>query len=274
MARHHEPYRIYRAALHLYPKAHREAYGEQILQTLEDILADQPNGFSRFVVWLRVICELPINVIQENSNNIGETGMSKLSKVTNKQLMYGALALLVVVGYIAMGIIWRHQRMQINALDAYVQTVSENQFATNGNGYNDVTIIPSEAAVYMPLAKLKLPATTPNEKLVYNYQEEHMVEGLKKVFPAELSISTHGLSTSNFSSTKQFDCSQVAYADFVTPSYPINPKWKLDGSVKLDDNRTMNIYYAPNVPGCDQAWKANKIDSKAIADSLLQAVSY
>ncbi len=266
--------RVYRAALHLYPKAHREAYGEQMAQTLEDILAEQPDRLNRFIVWVRVACELPINVVEENSNNIGEVSMNKLTKVSNKQLMYGVLVALVVIGYGAMAMIWHHQRLQIKSLNQYVQTVTDTQVATSGGDYTAVTIIPSENAVYMPLGRLKLEASTLNQKLVYDYQEAHSVEGIKKVFPAELSISTHHLSTNSFSTTRQFDCSEVVYADFVTKSYPTNPKWKSDGSVKLDDGRTMNVYYAPSTPGCEQAWKISGIDSKAIADSLLKATSY
>lgn len=245
-----------------------------MVQTLEDILAEQPNRFSRFIVWLRVICELPINIVEENSNAMGEISVNKLPKVTNRQLLYGALAVLVIVGYVAMGLMWRHQRIENKNLNQHLQTINDNQVATNGGVYTAVTIIPSENSVYLPLAKLKLPATTLNEKLVYNYQEERTVTGSSKTFPAELDISTHSLSTNNFSSTRQFDCSQVVYADFVTPSYPMNPKWKSDGSVTLADGRVMNVYYAPSIPGCQQAWHDNNIDSKAIADSLKQAVSY
>jgi len=245
-----------------------------MVQTLEDILAGQPSSVGRCMVWLRVMCELPLNVIEENSNNAEGISMNKLTKITNKQLMYGALAALVVCGYVTMGVVWHHQRNQINSLNQYVQTVSENQTAQNGGGYIASTIIPSENAVYLPLANLKLHATTLTEKFVYDYQDEHTIEGSKKVFPAELNVSLHSLSTSNFSTTKQFDCSQVAYADFVTPSYPVNPRWKLDGNVKLTDGRTMNVYYAPHIPGCDQTWKANDVDSKAVADALLKAASY
>lgn len=274
MARHHKHLRLYRIALRLYPKAHREAYGDQMVQTLEDILADQPNSLSRFIVWIRVMCELPVNIVEENSNTMGEISMNKLAKMTNRQLLYGLLAVLVIVGYIIMGAIWRHQRMQINSLNQYVQTVTTNQSAMYGGDYMAPSIIPSENSVYLPLAKLKLPATIANEKLVYNYQDARTVEGSKKVFPAQLSISTHSLSKSNFSSTNQFDCSEVVYADFVTPSYPMNPQWKLSGRIKLEDGRTMNVYYAPSIPGCNATWKANGIDSKVIANALLDAVSY
>jgi hypothetical protein len=275
MSKPHESYKIYRASLHLYPKSHRKEYGPQMVQTLDDILSEQQGRYERFAVWLRVYCELPINIIEENLNSMGGMSVNKLTKISNRQLIYGVLAVLVIGSYVATAIIWRHQRTEVNTLNAQLQNVSDNQVARNSGSYNDVTIIPSENAVYFPLAKLKLPATVLNEGLVYSYADPYTVPGGKKVFPAELRISTHFLSVNNYSTTRQFDCTQVAYADFATPSYPLNPMWKSDGSTKLADGRTMNVYYAPNgISGCKQAWQLSNIDSKAIADSLKEAVSY
>lgn len=245
-----------------------------MVQTLDDILADQQSGYARFIVWLRVVCELPINITEEYIHSMGEISVNKLAKISNRQLLYAALALLLLGSYAATAVIWHHQRNEVTALTNQLQTVSENQVATNGGSYNAVTIIPSENAVYLPLAKLKLSASTLNEGLVYSYAPEHTVSGIKKTFPAQLDISSHDLAVNDYSTTKQFDCSQVVYADFVSPSYPMNPMWKSDGSVKLTDGRTMNIYYAPSISGCKQAWQTSGIDSKAIADSLKQAVSY
>jgi hypothetical protein len=274
MSKPHESYRVYRALLHLYPKSHRRAYGRQMVQTLDDILSEQEGRYGRFTVWLRVFFELPINIIEENLNSRGDMSVNKLTKISNRQLIYMVLAILVIGSYVGMAIIWRHQRTEVNSLNAQLQTVSDNQVARNGGSYNDVTIIPSEDAVYFPLAKLKLPATILNEGLVYNYANPYTVPGSKKVFPAQLNISTHFLAVNNYSTTRQFDCSQVAYADFVTPSYALNPMWKSDGNVKLSDGRTMNVYYATSIPGCKQAWQLSNVDSKAIADSIKQAVSY
>jgi hypothetical protein len=274
MSKPHEPYRVYRALLHLYPRSHREAYGRQMVQTLDDILSEERSARGRFIVWLRVTWELPINIIEENIHNTGGISVNKLTKVSNRRLViYAALALLIAGSYAVMAVIWQHQRRQINTVNTELQTLSDNQHAASAGTYKAVTIIPGEA-VYMPLAKLKIPDTTLNEGLVYDYQPDRTVPGLTKVFHAEVSVSTHDLAVNNYSTTRQFDCSQVAYADFVTPSYPVNPKYKSNGSVKLADGRTMNIYYAPSIPGCDQAWQTSNVDPKAIADSLKAAASY
>ena len=273
MPRQHEPYKAYRAALHLYPKSHQKAFGKQMVQTLDDMLSDQKTRSGRSTVWLRLLFELPINIIEENLSSVGGISVNKLTRITNKQYLYIVLALLVIGSYLIVGLVWRHERSEINSLNNQLQTVSENQRATNGGNYNTVTIIPSENTVYLPLARLKLSATVLNEQLVYSYTDAYKIPREKKVFPAELDISTHDLAVNDYP-TRQFDCSQVVYADFVTPSYPLNPMWKLDGNITLTDGRTMNVYYAPSIPGCKNAWQISNINSKAIADSLKQAVSY
>ncbi len=249
MSTQHEKYRIYQACLHLYPKQHRQAYGQQMVQTLDDILSDQNSNFGRFAVWLKVSIELPINAFEENISNIGEISVNKLTKITAKQYTYAASALLIIGSLVLLGISALTQRSQIKSLNQYIDTVSQNQHATSGGTYTAASIVPSENSVYLPLAKLKLPATDINESLVYTYAPAHKVSGIKKLFNAELNVSTHDLTVNNFASA-QFDCSQVASADFVTPSYPANPMWKSDGSVKLSDGRTMNVYYAPSISGC------------------------
>src|SRR4051812_41126188 len=99
MSQSHEPYKIYRVALRLYPKSHREIYGQQMVQTLDDMLSEQQSRYGRFTVWLRVICELPINIIEENFNNMGEVSVNKLTKISNRQLIYAVLAVLVIGSY-------------------------------------------------------------------------------------------------------------------------------------------------------------------------------
>lgn len=273
MSKQHEKYKLYQTLLHLYPKQHREAYGQQMVQTLDDILSDQHSSFGRFAVWLKVGVELPINAFEENISGIGEISVNKLTKITAKQYMYGTYAILLIGSYLLISVGYFMQRSQIRALNQSIEITNQNQRATSGGDYNAVSIVPSENAVYLPLAKLKLSATEINESLVYTYSPVHKLPGLKKQFNAQLGISTHDLSVNNFSAA-QFDCSQVVYADFGAPSYPVNPMWKSDGSTKLTDGRIMNIYYTPSIPGCHPAWAMNNIDSKVIADSLKQAVSY
>lgn len=245
-----------------------------MLQTLDDMLADQKDRYGRGAVWLRIAWELPVNIIEEHIHNKGEISVNKLSNIRTQTLVYAVLAVFIIGGFIASGLLWRQQRQQIASLKSEVRTLSDVQAASYGGSYYAATIAPSEKAVYLPLANLKLPATQLSQTLVYDYEPEHKEPGIERVFNAQLSISTHALSNNHHSTTRQFDCSEVVYADFVTPSYPMNPKWKLSGKATLADGRTMNVYYAPSIPGCDVTREMNGVDPGAIAQALLQASSY
>jgi hypothetical protein len=273
MSKQHEKYKLYRIFLYLYPKQHRRIYGKQMVQTLDDFLSDQDSDLGRFAIWIKVAVELPINALEENISSMGEISVNKLTKISAKQYLYGAFTILLIGSYVLTTASYLKQHSQIETLNKSIEITSQNQRATSGGGYNAVSIIPNENAVYMPLGNLKLSATELNESLVYTYTPDHKVSGIDKTFNAKLAISTHDLSVNNYPSA-QFDCSEVVYADFVTPSYSVNPTWKSNGNVKLADGRTMNLYYAPSIAGCEQSWTMNNIDSKAIADSLKQAVSY
>ena len=197
-----------------------------------------------------------------------------MKKLKPRYYIYALLLLLTLGSYVTVWALWRHQRTEISSLNNQIITLTENQAATQGSTYYDATISPGENAVYLPLAKLKLPDSAQSESLVYTYTPSYTIPHDSKVFPATLSISTHDLAANAASSTQQFDCSEVAYTDFVTPSYPVNPMWKSDGSIKLADGRTMNIYYAPSIPGCTGAWRLSNINSKAIGDLLKESRSY
>jgi hypothetical protein len=197
-----------------------------------------------------------------------------MKKMKPRHYVYVTLLLLIILSYTGTLVLWHHQRGEIRSLNTQITTLTSNQAASQGSTYYDVTISPVDKSVYMPLANLKLSATPLNESLVYTYTGPYTISGDKKVFPANLSLSTHELAANAVSTTQQFDCSQIVYADFVTPSYPVNPMWKSDGSTKLADGRIMNVYYAPSIPGCQASWKLNNINSKDIADSLKEATSY
>lgn len=197
-----------------------------------------------------------------------------MRKLQPRHYVYAILLLLIVISYASIVVLWHHQRGEIRSLNSRLNTLARNQAASQGSTYNEVTISPVDKSVYLPLANLKLPATTLNEGLVYAYTGPYTTNSDKKVFPARLSLSTHDLAANAASTTQQFDCSQAVYADFATPSYPINPMWKSDGSTKLADGRTMNVYYAPDIPGCQASWRLNNVNSKDIADSLKEATSY
>ena len=57
---------IYNQLLRLYPREYREHFAPQMLQTLGDMLDDQPSHFGRIGIWMRVIMDLPMSVMRQN----------------------------------------------------------------------------------------------------------------------------------------------------------------------------------------------------------------
>jgi hypothetical protein len=72
---------LYRQLLMLYPKQYRSQYDEQMLQTLTDMLADQPTRADRAKVWLRAGMDLQQNLLIQNIRNIGENYMNIIIKI-------------------------------------------------------------------------------------------------------------------------------------------------------------------------------------------------
>jgi hypothetical protein len=66
-----------------------------MVQTLADMLDDQPNSSGRLTVWLRASTELPVGITQQNITSAGET-MNKLATISNKRLAVGAGAVVVL----------------------------------------------------------------------------------------------------------------------------------------------------------------------------------
>lgn len=57
---------VYGALLFLYPKPYRKKYGNQILQTVEDMLEDEPQTLRRLRIQLREIVVLPGNAFEQH----------------------------------------------------------------------------------------------------------------------------------------------------------------------------------------------------------------
>jgi hypothetical protein len=96
-------YPVYRLFLRLYPRTYRQEYGDQMVQTLQDMLDNCETPQSRALVWLRVSLEMPLSALQENISNGGEKGMKKLAFTSDKRLRRDigfiiAAILIVVIG--------------------------------------------------------------------------------------------------------------------------------------------------------------------------------
>jgi hypothetical protein len=88
---------LYKHALVLYPKQYRAAYGEQMVQTLEDMLADMPSRKAKTAFWLRTGFDLQRSLIEQNIRNIGETYMG----TTNRLLACAAWIAVAAVAIVA-----------------------------------------------------------------------------------------------------------------------------------------------------------------------------
>jgi|GEM_PF-2720969 len=91
-------FRIYRRLLNLYPAAFRREYGEQLLQTIADMVDDAPSPAERFAVWLRISLDFPLTVCKEHFQVIGDRMKAKKQQgVGRVTLISTALFLLPII---------------------------------------------------------------------------------------------------------------------------------------------------------------------------------
>ena len=93
-------HRVYRALLRLYPKAHRHEYGELMVQTFDDLLSENTGAGHAAAIWLRVVGELPSNIVQEHIHNLEGKKMSDFRP--NKRMVITTSA--VVVSLVGLGV--------------------------------------------------------------------------------------------------------------------------------------------------------------------------
>jgi hypothetical protein len=62
----------YRKLLQLYPANYRKRYGDQMLQTLADMLDDAPTRAQKLTVWSRVAFDTPVSVAKQQLIYTGE----------------------------------------------------------------------------------------------------------------------------------------------------------------------------------------------------------
>lgn len=83
----------YEKLLKLYPKAYRDKYGAEMLQTLEDMLDDQPSSSGRAMVWLRTCLDLPLNVLNQNTLAIGDNFIKETPDYIKQNGIFAGLLL-------------------------------------------------------------------------------------------------------------------------------------------------------------------------------------
>jgi len=62
---------VYSRLLRLYPVPYRKRYGEQMLQTLADMLDASPSVTYKAAVWMQVLFDLPVSVARQQLSFVG-----------------------------------------------------------------------------------------------------------------------------------------------------------------------------------------------------------
>ncbi len=91
-------FKVYAKLLYLYPSGYRKQYGEQLLQTVADMVDDAPSTYERFIVWLRIGLDLPVTACKEHFQIIGDFMYAKNNHQINRNtFISGVLILLPVI---------------------------------------------------------------------------------------------------------------------------------------------------------------------------------
>lgn len=83
--------RVYSLLLRLYPRGHRDQYGQQMLQTVEDMLDHAPSTVDRMSVWARIMADLPLSVCKEHLEAMGEN----MQTLSSNHIKFGTIAALL-----------------------------------------------------------------------------------------------------------------------------------------------------------------------------------
>ena len=90
----HKRFKTYRTLLHIYPDAYRKQYGEQMVQTLADMLDDATSSSKRVSIWTRTLLDLPISAARQQITYTGAVMTAQTPKYVKNSGIAGA-ALLV-----------------------------------------------------------------------------------------------------------------------------------------------------------------------------------
>jgi len=78
----------YSKLLYLYPVSYREQYGEQMLQTLADMLDDPQQ--SRASTWVRISLDFPLSVVKQQVTYTGEAMATTMPSYIKRNAVLGA----------------------------------------------------------------------------------------------------------------------------------------------------------------------------------------
>lgn len=84
----------YSKLLMLYPKNYRELYGDQMLQTLADMLDNSSSESERLTLWMKLAIDLPVSLTAQNINYFGGIIMHDSPKFVRRNGIIGGILLL------------------------------------------------------------------------------------------------------------------------------------------------------------------------------------
>lgn len=87
--------------LYLYPSGYRKQYGEQLLQTIADMVDDAPSTYERFIVWLRVGFDFPITLCKEYFQLIGDYMYARSNHQINRNTLISGTLILLPIALVA-----------------------------------------------------------------------------------------------------------------------------------------------------------------------------
>ncbi len=93
-------FRIYAKLLILYPPHYRKEYGEQLLQTVADMIDDAPSKNERMAVWLRISYDLPLTICKAHFQIIGDAmDANKEQNITRITIISAVLLLIPFLAF-------------------------------------------------------------------------------------------------------------------------------------------------------------------------------
>lgn len=78
---------LYSKLLHLYPVGYRKDYGEQMLQTLADMLDAQPDR--KAAIWTRTAVDFPLSVLKQQIIYTGDTMATQMPDYIKRNALLG-----------------------------------------------------------------------------------------------------------------------------------------------------------------------------------------
>lgn len=90
-------FKVYAKLLYLYPSSYRKQYGEQLLQTIADMVDDAPSPSAKAAVWIRISFDLLITAGKEHFEVIGDFMTAKKNYNANRNALISGLLLLLPI---------------------------------------------------------------------------------------------------------------------------------------------------------------------------------